>query len=99
MIETVTRSRFMDWFRSSDTYKENFSYEGLSALFDWYSDLEDGTGQQEEFDPVSIACEWSEYESLDEVKENFNDIETLEDLQDKTSVIELDSGRLLVYNF
>jgi hypothetical protein len=34
-----------------------------------------------EFDPVAIRCDFDEYESLEDVKENYQDIETLEDLQ------------------
>jgi hypothetical protein len=34
-----------------------------------------------EFDPVAIRCDFDEYENLKEIKENYKDIETLEDLQ------------------
>ena len=62
MIDTVTRHTFIDTFRK--LRPENFSYEGLNALFDFYEELEDGTGEQIEFDPIAICCEWSEYDSF-----------------------------------
>ena len=44
MIETVTRTRFINWFRQSDTYKNQFSFEGQFALYDYFEELELGTG-------------------------------------------------------
>jgi hypothetical protein len=34
-----------------------------------------------EFDPIGIRCDFDEYENLKEIKQNYQDIETLEDLQ------------------
>lgn len=99
MITTVSWFDFSDWFAKSDTYKNNFSYEGLRALFDYLEEYEESTGEVIEFDPIALCCEWSEYKDLEEVKSNYNDVETLEDLQDRTTVIELDNGGLLVAEF
>ena len=44
MKETVTVYRFVDAFMQSDTYKNNFSYEGLHALFEYFEQLEDDIG-------------------------------------------------------
>jgi len=87
MKSYVSKTDFIDWFRSSDTYKNNFSYEGLDALFDWLEEYEDGTGQDVEFDPIAICCEFSEYENLQEVKENYSCINDMDDLEMHTSVI------------
>ena len=35
MIQHVSVYDFRDRFLSSDTYKNNFSYEGLTALYDY----------------------------------------------------------------
>ena len=87
MIETVTKSTFINWFRSSDTYRDNFSYMGLDALFDYLEEVEDGTGIKIEFDPIAICCDFSEYDSLEEITEMYDSIETLEDLEMHTTVI------------
>ena len=97
MIDTVTRHTFIDTFRK--LRPENFSYEGLNALFDFYEELEDGTGEQIEFDPIAICCEWSEYENLQEIIDNYDCIESLDDLYDHTQVIETDNGRLIIQDF
>jgi hypothetical protein len=53
-----------------------------------------------EFDPVAIRCDFDEYESLEDVKQNYQDIETLEDLQNHTTVIEIpNSDRLIIQAF
>jgi hypothetical protein len=41
MKSYVSKNKFIDWFKSSNTYKNNFSYEGLNALFDWLEEYED----------------------------------------------------------
>lgn len=105
MKSYVSKTDFIDWFRSSDTYKNNFSYEGLDALFDWLEEYEDGTGQDVEFDPIAICCEFSEYENLQEVKENYSCINDMDDLEMHTSVIPvysidgLKSEKLIIVDF
>ena len=50
-----------------------------------------------EFDPIAIRCDFDEYKNLKEIKENYQDIESLEDLRDHTTVIEIpNSERLIV---
>ena len=34
IVQTVNESQFIDAFRTWDTYKDNFSYEGLKALYE-----------------------------------------------------------------
>ena len=97
MIDTVTRTTFIDTFER--LRPNNFSYEGLNALFDFYEELEDETGKQIEFDPIAICCEWSEYDSLDEIKEDYDCINTEDDLYDHTQVIPLDNGSYIIFNF
>ena len=105
MITTITRNDFVDAFSGvggwSDTYKNNFSYEGLRALFEYFEESEEGTGETIEFDRVAIACEYSEYENLKELQEEYtSDIETLEDLSDHTAVIPIDNtDRIIIQNF
>ena len=64
MKDTINKDQFISWFRSSDTYKNNFSYEGLSALFDYLEEMEESTGEELEFDPVALCCEFEEYDTF-----------------------------------
>ena len=88
MITTVSLHDFRDWYAKSEAYKNNFSYEGLGDLFDYLEELEDSTGEQIEFDPIAIACEFTEWENLDEYNEQMNtDYETLYQLSEDRTVI------------
>jgi hypothetical protein len=98
MKKTVSVYDFIDEFRGGQ-YKNNFSYEGLKALFEYFENYEEETGEEIELDVVAIACDWTEYESLEEIKENYSCIETLEDLYNYTSVIEVDNGDIIIMDF
>ena len=100
MFQEITSSEFSDWFLNSETYKNNFSYKGLKSLYNYLVDLEEDTGRNIEFDPVAICCEYSEYKNLEEIKNNYNDIETIEDLRDHTQVIEISgSDKIIIQDF
>ena len=98
MKRTIGVYEFIDEFRGGQ-YKSNFSYDGLKALFEYFENYEEETGEEIELDVVAIACEWTEYESLEEIKENYSCIETLEDLYSYTSVIEVDNGDIIIMDF
>ncbi len=55
MKETVTVYRFLDVFKGSNTYQNNFSHDGLIALFEYIEELEDDIGEEIEFDMVGPA--------------------------------------------
>ena len=102
MKQSVTRFDFVDWFRGSDTYKRNFSYEGLNSLFDYFEQLEEDMENEIDFDPIAICCEFSEYENLNEIKENYSSVEinNIDDLRYHTNVIEIDdSDKLIIQDF
>jgi len=91
MIETVTRTRFINWFRQSDTYKDNFSFFAQASLYDYFEELEEDTGEKIEFDPVAICCEYTEYSNFEEFKKDYNheEITDLETLRNFKTVIEI----------
>ena len=92
MFTNVTEANFVDAFMGigewSDTYKNNFSYDGLKALFEWLEDLDDDTGEPIQFDRVGIACDFNEYESIDKFNEDYGkNFKTIEQIGDETTVI------------
>ena len=100
MKQYISKYHFTNWFLSSDTYKNNFSYEGLNSLFDYLEELEEDMGKEMEFDPVAICCEYSEYENLEEIKNNYDCIENYEDLENNTSIIKIENtDRLIIQDF
>ena len=97
MKQTINFSRFADSFQCRP---DNFSYDGLRAMFEYFEELEDSCGIELEFDPIGICCEYCEYDSVEELKEDYTDIEDLDDLRDQTTVIEIpDSERIIVACF
>lgn len=102
MYDTVNFNQFNDWFAQSDTYKNNFSYEGRFALFNYLENLEDDTDDKIEFDPIAFCCEYSEYDNFKEFQENYDndEITNLETLKDHTRVIEIpDTKRFIIQSF
>ena len=98
MKDTINKNQFINWFRSNEQYKNNFSYEGLSALFDYLEEIEESTGEELEFDPVALCCEFSEYDSLEDLIDYYivvlpsvvNDIEYFEN---RTTVIPIEETK------
>jgi len=75
----------------------NFSYNGLEALFNFLEEWEEDTGEATEFDVISLCCDYSEYKNAVEAVKDYSgeemtEKEALEYLQDKTIIIEFDGG-------
>lgn len=97
MKSTVNFSAFCDSF--SETYKNNFSYEGKRALFDYLTNYEEETGEEMELDPVAFCCDFTEYDSLEDLNGNYDKHYTLDTLRDETTVIECDNGHIIIQAF
>jgi len=70
MKETINESAFIDGFMA--IRKDNFSYEGLRALYDYLTQLEDDLGEELDFDIIAFCCDYSEYESVEEYLKDYN---------------------------
>ena len=95
MKTTINFYEFKNWFYKNRP--NNFSDAGLLSLFDYLEEYEDGTGEEIEFDPIAICCDFTEYEDLNEFKANYTcdeyqDIEDWDGLEDYTMTIPLDCG-------
>ena len=87
MTKTVSEYEFTESLLN-DEYA-NWSYDGACALFEYLTELEEDIGKQIEFDRVALRCDFSEYDNLEEILSQYDGIDTLEDLQDNTTVIEI----------
>jgi len=87
MKQTVNFYDFERAFNSSQ-YKDNFTYDGLKALFSYLEQYEEDCGEEIELDVCAICCDFTECENLKEFQDNFSDsFESIEALQDETTVI------------
>lgn len=112
MKTTITQSDFVSAFKGNSERKDQFSYGALCALFDYYEQMEQDTGEEMELDVVAICCDWTEYATAleaaqaygwetDEPQDERSDTsekEALVFLSDNTQIIELASG-VVVFNF
>ena len=85
IIQTVHKTQFIDAFKSWDTYANNFSYEGLELLYDYFDGI---TQEPIELDVVAICCDFCEM-SLDEVLSNYDVTDETLNTDNETELLEL----------
>jgi len=109
---TLTFASFCDEWNGWTDRKDTFSYAGKRALFDYLEQYEQETGEDLELDIVSLCCDFTEYDSameaVEEYTENFKDDDKNEEeneadarkyLKDRTTVIDVDGGGVIIQNF
>lgn len=109
MKTTVNFSMFCDSF--SETYRNNFTYAGKRALFDYLEEYEADTGEELECDIVAFCCDYSEYESAMQVAEEYGFADEIDGEDDdereeaaldylryRTQVIDFDGG-IIIQNY
>jgi hypothetical protein len=109
MKTTVTESTFIRDFIA--IRPDQFSVPALRALFEYYSEAEESTGEEMEFDPIAICCDWCEFGTAIEGAMEYGfkpdtcgDADTeenaaLEWLRDNTQIIEIEGGSVVVLGF
>lgn len=98
MKRTVDLHEFRESFKRMG--RENqFSYDGLGALFNHLEEIERDTGEEVELDVIGLCCDFMEYDSLEALKEDYQDIETMDDLNDRTFVIPIEGDRFIIQQF
>jgi len=95
MKQSINRNDFHNEFNA--IRPNNFSYEGLNALFDYLEDYEDSTGEQIELDVIAICCDFMEG-PVCEVLNDYN-LDNLESLQDHTTVLMVDDETVVFQQF
>ena len=93
MKDTITQSQFTDVMTQKGY---GFSYDGSIALFEHLTQYEEDCDHELDFDPIAFRCDFDEYENLKKVQDNYKDIETLEDLRNNTTVIEVPNSEKLI---
>lgn len=61
---------------------DNFSYEGLGALYEYLEELSEDIGDDIELDVIAICCDYTEY-SEDAAREEFDIDPDVENWQDE----------------
>ena len=74
----------------------NFSLEGARALFDYLEMFEDATGETIEHDPIGLKCAYTEYNSLEECLEQYDCADSLQELENYTTIIDSENSDVVV---
>jgi hypothetical protein len=100
MKKTINYYDFRAEFRAFGR-EEQFTRQGLKALFDYLEELGDDCGEEIELDVIALCCEFVEYDSLEDFHSEYdkNDYPTLEVLRDHTQVIEIDNESFIIIAF
>jgi len=69
MKTTVSRYDFERAFVDAGR-KDQFSYEALGLLFDYFESYEEETGEEIELDVIAICCEYSE-DTIEDIANNY----------------------------
>ncbi|MBU2534452.1 MAG: hypothetical protein KKB37_17060 [Alphaproteobacteria bacterium] len=93
----ITKGEFRDSFIKFDRL-EQFGYDGLGVLYDYLTELEASLGEELELDVVALCCDYTRYDSFEDLRNNYDYIENMDDLRDHTAVIEFDGG-IIIQNF
>ena len=97
MKQTINEYQFRDAFMA--IRPDNFSYEGLTALYGYLEQYEEDTGTEMELDVIAICCDFAE-STPSEIRQNYSideGIDLIEYLQERTTVIEIDGSDNLIY--
>lgn len=87
MYQTINFYDFERAFINHD--RENqFTYLGKKELFDWLECLEDDQGKAIELDIISLCCEFTEFESIQEFQQQYGEqYKTIDHIEYDTLVI------------
>ena len=99
MIRTINEYDFIKEFHKMGR-GNNFSTSGLIALYEYLEMLGDDLGQEIELDVIALCCEYAEYDNLEEFQADYGDeYETIEDIQNSTTVIMIDDDSFIIRQF
>ena len=105
MKQSINFCEFTDRFRA--IRPDNFSYDGLKALYEWLESYEEETGEELELDVIALCCDFSEYD-LEDLQREYGDYESeqwedldeaIDWLNDRTMVIPVDSDHVIIQAF
>ncbi len=98
MKTTVTLDAFREAFKRME--RDNFSYEGLEALYEFLTALEGGIGEKLELDVIAFCCEYTEFDNLKEYNEAYNKThKKIVDIQNDTTLILIDDNSFIIQNY
>jgi len=93
MYSKVNQNNFMDTMKKF----VGWDYYVLSVLFEYLESEEDSIGEEREFDPIELRCEFSFYETREEIENDYG--MTWEEIESNTMVIQVEQGGYIIREF
>ena len=97
MKQTINKYQFERAFK--EVRPDNFTYEGLNALYEYFEGYEEDTGEEIELDVIAICCEYTEYKNLKDLQYNYYNIKSFEDLEENTQLIIINETSFIIKDF
>ena len=94
MKQTINEHQFRREFMQ--IRPNQFTYEGLHSLFNWFEDYETDTGEEIELDVIAICCEYSEYANLKEFQNDYGIKYTLAEIGENTIYIPIENSESFI---
>ena len=98
MKKTLSLYDFQDEWQKWEDRKNTFSYDGKIALFNYLEEYEESTGEEIELDIIALCCDYTEYDNLADLQANYQDIGSVEDLENNTMVIRFEGKEDITIN-
>ena len=99
MKQSINEYQFRDAFHKMGR-GEQFSYDGLTALYNYLEQYEDDIGEEIELDVIALCCEYAEYDSLEDFQADYSeDYQTIGDIESDTTVIMIDDDSFIIQQF
>jgi len=98
MKQSVNMYDFERAFKNFE--RDNFSYDGLRALFEYLEEYEEGTGEEVELDVIALCCEYMEYDSLKEYNDDYGTkYSEIDAIQNDTTLIKIDDNSFIIQQY
>jgi len=98
-------TQFADQFRACNRH-DQFSFDGLKALYEYLTELEESIGEEIELDVIALCCDYSEHdaESLwNDYGQHIDGVDDQDDLyrylEDNTVIIPVGESNYLIQSF
>ena len=98
MKQSVNMYDFERAFKNFE--RDNFSYDGLKALFEYLKEYGDGMGEEVELDVIALCCEYTEYDSLKEYNDDYGTkYSEIDAIQNDTTLIKIDDNSFIIQQY
>ena len=99
MKQSINMYQFERAFKNMDR-GDQFSYDGLKALYEYLEEYEESTGENIDLDVIALCCDYTEYDSLKEFQADYGEeYSSLDAIRDTTALIPVGLESFIIQQF